>query len=75
MTRLYSTVEAAVRANASLERFRSAIARGAVTKPAFRVGPSFLWTEAEIRRATAEFARVRQNRPRQSTPPELAHGA
>jgi hypothetical protein len=58
--RRYTTGEVVARLGTTYERFAAAIARRRVTRPAVKVGVSFLWSDEEFERAREEFAAVKQ---------------
>ena len=63
--RRYLTTAEVVRAlGTSYYRFRNAVARGAVTRPAAKIGVAMLWSPEEFERARVEFAAVKHYRPR-----------
>ena len=62
--RYLTTAEVVARLGTTYERFRNAIVRGVVTRPALKIGVTRLWSETEFERARQQMASVKPYRPR-----------
>ena len=62
--RYWTTAEVVARLGTTPARFKNALARGCVSRPALKIGVSLLWSETEFERARQQMASVKPYRPR-----------